>query len=121
MTHPTNEFSPAFDMGEFDPVLVTTAEQVTAWLGSPNLDPNLITEAWLAAEAYVRERTLWDTTGTPPDSLVQAVDLLSARYLARRNSPDGIVGLGDLGPAQVPFSDIDVERLINPWRFFPVA
>lgn len=121
MTRATNEFGPGFDMGEFDPVLVTTVEQVTAWLGNPNLDADLIESAWLAAEAYVRERTTWDTAGSPPDSLVQAVDLLTARYLARRNSPDGMVGLGDLGPAQVPFSDIDVERLLNPWRIIAVA
>lgn len=118
---PTNEFSADFDPAAFDPPLITTLDQVTAWLGKPNLDQALIGDAWLAAEAYVAERTQRDTAMTASDSLVQAVDLLTARYLARRNSPDGMVGLGDLGPAQVPFSDIDVERLINPWRFFPVA
>lgn len=120
MTVTVNEFSSAFSTA-FDQRMITTLEQVKAWLGSPNLDEGLIADAWLAAEAYVQERTQYDWLLNVPDSLVQAVDLLTARYLARRNSPDGMVGLGDLGPAQVPYSDIDVERLINPWRFFPVA
>lgn len=111
-------FGAAFGSG-FDGGTITTPEQVTRWLGNPNIDPALITDAWKAAEAYVGERVMWD--GTPPDSLVLAVDMQTARYLERRNSPSGIVGMGDLGPAQVPFSDIDVERAMNPHRFFPVA
>lgn len=115
-----DEFSAAFSPA-FDPVMITTVEQVTQWLGAPTLDPALIKQAWLSAEAYVGNRTDWDITGQPDDDLVLAVDLSAARYLQRRNSPDGIVGLGDLGPAQVPYSDVDVERLINPWRIIAVA
>lgn len=118
---PTNEFSVDFDQGEFDPLTITSLDAVKAWIGNPNLPDELVAEAWLAAERYVDERTDWDKTLTPPDDLVLAVDLLTARYLARRNSPDGMVGLGDLGPAQVMYTDADVERLLNPWRFFPVA
>lgn len=118
---PTNEFDASFDPTAFDPALITSLEQVTAWLGDPKLSADVIADAWLAAEAYVANRTEWDARLTPPADLVQAVDLLTARYLARRNSPDGMVGLGDLGPAQVPYSDADVERLLNPWRFFAVA
>lgn len=118
---PTNEFSVDFDPAAFDPALITTLEQVTGWLGNPNLPADLIAEAWLAGEAYVAGRTHRDPALTPPSDLVLAVDLLTARYLARRNSPDGMVGLGDLGPAHVAYTDADVERLLNPWRFFAVA
>lgn len=89
-------------------------------MGNPNLEAGLVGDAWLAAESYVGERTA-PPDGYVPDDLVMAVNLLTARYLARRNSPDGMVGLGDLGPARVPYSDTDVERLLNPWRVFPVA
>lgn len=107
--------------------MITTIEQVTRWLGNPALDPDLVDDAWFAAEAYVGNRTEWpdtDEDGNPipaPDDLVQAVDLLTARYLQRRHSPDGMLGLGELGAIQVAFSDVDVEKLLNPWRIIAIA
>lgn len=115
-----NEFSAAFSSA-FDAFTITTPGDVSVWLGG-RVDPVLLDDAWRAAEAYVQERTMNpDESGLPDENRVMAVNLLTARYLQRRNSPDGIVGMGDLGPARVPFSDIDVERLLNPSRFFPVA
>lgn len=99
--------------------MITDLEAVKAWLGA-HPDPDQVRTAWEAAEAYVAQRTHVDDERVPGD-LVQAVYLLTARYLARRNSPEGFVGLGDLGPARLPVSDRDVERLIDPWRRFPVA
>lgn len=107
--------------------MITTKESVKTWLGNPpKLDDAVLTDAWNAAEAYVAGRCSWegqdvDPPVPAPADLVQAVNLLTARYLARRNTPDGLVGLGELGAAQVSFSDVDVERLMNPWRFFTVA
>jgi hypothetical protein len=107
--------------------VITSVEAVTTWVGDPTIPDDVITAAWEGAESYIGERTDYPTEDPdglpldPPDDLVQAVNLLTARYLARRNSPDGIVGMGDLGPANVPVIDRDVERLMDPWRFFPVA
>lgn len=98
---------------------IAELEDVQAWVGG-HPDSDQVRTAWEAAEAYVAERTHVDE-GPSPAALVQAVYLLTARYLARRNSPEGFVGLGDLGPARVPINDRDVERLIDPWRRFPVA
>lgn len=98
--------------------MITTLEAVVTWVGTKN-NETLVKTAWEAAEAYIGERTEYE--GDPPAGLVQAVNLLTARYLARRNSPDGVVGMGDLGPARVPLIDRDVERLMDPWRAFPVA
>jgi hypothetical protein len=107
--------------------MITDFDAVKTWLGDPVIPDDVIMAAYQAADFYVAGRTEYpteDPDGLPldvPDDLVLAVNLLTARYLARRNSPDGIVGLGDLGPANVPVIDRDPERLMDPWRFFPVA
>jgi hypothetical protein len=59
------------------------------------------------------------------DALTEAVFLVTQRLAARRNSPEGIVGLsgigGDFVGARVPFTDPDVMQLIAPYRQIPVA
>lgn len=109
--------------------MITDFDSVKTWLGEPAIPDDVIMAAYQAADSYVDSRTIWEPESLDPDpdpppapdDLVLAVNLLTARYLARRNSPDGIVGLGDLGPANVPVIDRDPERLMDPWRFFPVA
>jgi hypothetical protein len=63
----------------------------------------------------------WNDLEAVPDDLVLAVCLQTQRLLARRNSPDGLVGMGDLGMARVPVSDSDIASLIAPWRFVVVS
>jgi hypothetical protein len=59
------------------------------------------------------------------DDMVLAVLLRSQRYVARRNSPEGVVGLsgagGDFAAARVPSFDADVLHLESPYRKLPVA
>lgn len=59
------------------------------------------------------------------DDLVLAVMLRSQRYVARRNSPEGIVGLsgvgGDFTAARVPGYDADVNALEAPHRQIVVS
>lgn len=50
-----------------------------------------------------------------PPELSQAVVLLAARYLARANSVEGLVSMGDQA-AYLPKVDRDVESLIEPFR-----
>jgi hypothetical protein len=104
--------------------MITTLEDVQAWLG-PGYDTPTVTQAYNAAEAWVSKRVRYPVVNPlveppepleAPDDLKQAVRFQTARYLARRNSPDGMVGLGDLGVARIPVSDQDVQTLINPWR-----
>lgn len=90
------------------------------WLG-PGHDPAVVELAYTAAEAYIGKRVRWTIPANPdlpaPDDLVQAVRFQTARYLSRRNSPDGMVGLGsELGIARIPITDQDVQTLINPYR-----
>lgn len=109
---------------------ITDPERVKKWLGEQGvdrLDEEVFADAWAGAEAYVDARTIWepievgDGQQVVPADLVQAVNIQTGRYLFRRTSPDGMVGLGELGAVRMPYTDADVERLIAPWRYFPVA
>lgn len=100
---------------------VTTVAGVAGWLKMADDDVQLV-DAYKSAEGYVRVRCTWpapadgDAWAPAPDDLVQAVRLLTARYLARRNSPDGFVGMGEFGPARVTVTDRDIDRCMAPWR-----
>jgi len=64
--------------------------------------------------AFVTDDTGAPIVGDSP-SLTQAGLLLSNRLMARRNSPDGIVGVSDMGTAQVLSYDADITALVSPW------
>lgn len=51
-----------------------------------------------------------------PDDVHTAVLLWVNRLQSRRNSPDGIVGVADLGVATVRSFDADIARLLAPSR-----
>jgi len=58
------------------------------------------------------------TTGQPdpvPRSVHQAGLLLSNRLMSRRNSPDGVVGVSDMGTATILSYDSDITHLLSPW------
>ena len=103
---------------------ITSFPEVHAYLGG--LDKVAEVEArsaYDAAEAYVGKRCRWavpvdgETAATAaPADLVQAVKLQTARMLQRRQSPDGLIGMGDLGVARVPVADRDVDALMRPYR-----
>jgi hypothetical protein len=57
----------------------------------------------------------------PPPMLFQAGRLLVNRLMARRNSPDGVVGVSDMGTATVLSYDADISQMIGPWTEMVVA
>jgi hypothetical protein len=60
---------------------------------------------------------VWSEPGpasVAPD-VVEAGLLYVNRLLARRNSPDGVVGVSDLGTATIQPFDADIKRLLGPW------
>lgn len=104
--------------------MITTLEAVGAWLAS-NGEPvptDLLSPAYLAAEGYVSQWCTWptlDSAGDPiaaPADLAMAVNLLTARILARRSSAAGVLGMDDMGAVRVPGTDPDVARLMDPYR-----
>lgn len=54
------------------------------------------------------------TIDCPNDARI-AVLLWVNRLLSRRNSPDGVVGVGDLGIATVARADRDILQMLSPW------
>lgn len=54
--------------------------------------------------------------GEYPADLQQAVRLLIARHLARRNSPDGTLGMSEFGVGRIATVDRDIEAMLAPYR-----
>jgi hypothetical protein len=50
-------------------------------------------------------------------SLVEGTLLLASRLYARRNSPDGLVAMGELGSTNVPGFDADIDRALEIGRY----
>lgn len=107
-------------------------DELKAWLGlepSDTQDDVVLRESLTAALAAQGEvvRYPTDSFGAPlyPDDLRNAVFLRAQRLAARRNSPEGVVGLtgagGDFVGARVPGYDVDVSHLEGPHRKLPVA
>jgi hypothetical protein len=65
-----------------------------------------------------------DESGDPlpvPAMLIQAGLLLTNRLMARRNSPDGVVGVSDMGTATILSYDADISQMVGPWTDMVVA
>jgi hypothetical protein len=105
---------------------------VKAWLGlsaEDVYDDAVLTEslnAALAAQARVVAYPRDDVGAEVfTDDLAEAIYLRTQRLAARRNSPEGVVGLsgigGDFVSARIPAGDADVLRLEGPYLRIPVA
>lgn len=111
---------------------LTTAEEVAEVLDVQDPATNSsFKRAYAAAERWVAQRCTWrtettietvdgvETSTTSPvevEDLVQAIILLTGRYMARRNSPDGLLNMGELGVMRMTTIDRDVESLVGPHR-----
>jgi hypothetical protein len=102
-----------------------TVDGYKAWARIPDSDTTddvAISEASAAAAEAIELRAPKpfkpdpDTGETPPTPpmLIQAGRLLTNRLLARRNSPDGVVGVSDIGTATVLSYDADINQQISP-------
>lgn len=105
---------------------LTTAELVASVLKTDATSPAFLT-AYAAAERWHAQRCTWQVAEQDVDGelvwvpvdvedLVQSVILLTGRYLARKNSPDGLVGMGEMGVMRISQIDRDVQSLTGPYR-----
>lgn len=102
-----------------------TIEQFKEWAriaGDDTVDDAAISEKMAAAQAdmYATLTPTDPITNRPltdlPGNLREAFYLRVMRLLARRNSPEGVVGFADFGPARVARADVDVDTLEGPYR-----
>jgi hypothetical protein len=109
-----------------------TLDDVRSWLGldaDDHIDDVVLQESLNAALAQQRRICVYpcDEFGDPAfdDDLREAIFLRTQRLAARRNSPEGVVGLvgggGDFVSARVPAHDGDITALEAPHRKIPVA
>jgi hypothetical protein len=105
---------------------------LTAWLGlepGDDQDAVVLQESLDAALEQQAQIVLYPADGFGDaiftDDLREAIFLRSQRLAARRNSPEGIVGVsgagGDFVSARIPAYDTDVAALEAPHRVIPVA
>lgn len=96
-----------------------TVERYKAWARiaeSDTLDDAAISEALAATEAYVAGQvTLLGADDAVPADVGYACLLLTNRLLARRNSPEGVVGSIDGVVADIGRYDPDTARLLSPY------
>lgn len=114
-----------------------TLEQLKAWLGldeGDTADDVVLTDS-LAAALAAQARTVAYPVGddsdpddvvlTFTDDLTTAIWLRAQRLAARRNSPEGVVGIssgsGDFTGARLPAADVDVAKLEAPWTVIGVS
>lgn len=97
-----------------------TVEEVRAWLNLTDTVDDVALQAGIdAAETNQSGRLYWpgvdNLRDVLPADLRQAIYLRTARYLSRRNSPDGLVGMADFGPARISRVDADIAALEGPY------
>ena len=106
------------------PWLTTDAYKAWARIDAADVtDDVAITDAVDAASEAIQLRapaafTVDPGTGAAdpvPRSVIQAGLLLTNRLVSRRNSPDGVVGVSDMGTATVLAYDADITGLLGPW------
>lgn len=78
-------------------------------------DDVAIDQALLAVQEAIVARAPTLATASCPNDVLYATLLWTNRILSRRNSPDGIVGVADLGVATIAKADRDVLQMLSPY------
>lgn len=85
------------------------------------VNSSMETIALRAPAAFALDPDTGAPLGPVPAAVHEAGLLLANRLMARRNSPDGIVGVSDMGTARVMSYDADIAQLIAPWTPMVIA
>jgi hypothetical protein len=93
-----------------------TVDEYKDWARIRDTSDDVAIDQALSAvqEAIVARAPVLATADCPTDVLYATL-LWTNRLLSRRNSPDGIVGVADLGVATIAKADRDVLQLLSPW------
>jgi hypothetical protein len=68
-----------------------------------------VATAWVEDRVYVEPDAAY---ARRHPEVVEAILLMASRLYARRNSPEGVAGWGDLGVIRVVAADPDIEALL---------
>jgi hypothetical protein len=93
-----------------------TVDEYKDWARIRDTSDDVAIDQALSAvqEAIVARAPMLAASACPTDVLYACL-LWTNRLLSRRNSPDGIVGVADLGVATIAKADRDVLQLLSPW------
>lgn len=90
-------------------------DEYRKWARVPdNVDDVAIDQALLAVQEAIVARCPSLGIAACPNDVQYAVLLWTNRVLNRRNSPDGVVGVADLGVANISNFDKDIVQMLSP-------
>lgn len=98
---------------------VITLEEAVEWVGRTMADPvdasamGVVVSAVNTALGKVAPAAAAEPIGA--DAKLAGL-LMASRWYSRRNSPDGLVGFGDMGGASIRNLDPDVRDLLKPYK-----
>jgi hypothetical protein len=91
-------------------------DEYKQWARVPDtIDDAAVDQALSAVQEAVIARCPILTLDPCPHDAYYAVLLWTNRVLNRRNSPDGIVGVADLGVATIKNFDKDIAQMLSPY------
>lgn len=98
-------------------------DEYKAWARiTDDRDDVAIDEALLAVFEAVKARCVPAVTaGQCPDDVAYAMLLWTNRLLVRRQSPEGIAGVPDLGMITIANADADIRQMLSPWLNVVIA
>ncbi len=79
------------------------------------VDDVAIDQALSAVKAAIVSRCPVLATAPCPFDVLYACLLWTNRLLVRRQSPEGIVGIADMGAVAIKASDKDIDQMLAPW------
>jgi hypothetical protein len=80
------------------------------------VDDVAIDQALSAVMAAIVARCPVLATAPCPEDALYACLLWTNRLLVRRQSPEGIVGIADMGAVKIMRTDADIDDLLAPWK-----
>jgi len=91
-------------------------EEYKQWVKvADDVDDVAIDQALSAAKtAIVARCPTLAAAPCPPDALYACL-LWTNRLLVRRQSPEGVVGVADLGIVNIASRDRDIAQMLSPW------
>ncbi len=98
---------------------VITLDEAVEWVGRTMADPVDASAMGIVVAAVNRSiaKTAKAAAVEPIEADAKLAGLLQAsRWYSRRNSPDGLVGFGDMGGTSIRNLDPDLRDLLKPFK-----